>query len=739
MTALSIQPPYPLITDIDGQPLEDGYIWIGVANLPPIGNPVSVYWDAALTQPAALPVRTRGGYPVNNGTPARLYVGSDYSIQVQNKNGSVIYSAPVATERYSDPVVTGVSSAEVSFLQAGTGAVTRTAQNKMRDEKNVLDYGADPTGTASSVAAINAAIAANQEITFPPGTFLLSDEILIDKSITINCAPTNEYGAGGTIFMVAHNDAAKAGFKVGFGNQNIRFEMTGEPKFDAPNNTYAAFAGFWCRAATVYFDGIRSTFNINGVLIDSCYIGYVKRIQGTGKAYLCKVIGDTSLTFGECNIGSSTGGLASFQIETNGGYVRLEDVYLEAQSVRNLAITNCSRTAINIGSVYAENSSFYDIAIDNSENIVIENYRTNTNTKSIIVSGSTNVKINNVHAIDRFGSNEVVFIDSASDNVYVGGVLYDPISNDGVSTRAYSLIRGVLSGSPAPTMIVNPDLSLSARGTTSTVGGASVSSTVPSDSRMLFSDKSILVNSSNPLKIPITKWAKNKSVVIQLIYQSSATGDSDVEIGIWKGGSVQILGELKYFHQASADFQMVTLVTRLPNVANLDQYSSLEVRTTSGNTALVHYLNMSEYDGGMLPFGFIDESVLFVSDSVTLNSLGSRANLVPKIGNKLYRLKQYELVYATGTGGAGADATVGMGDANSSGTMATTGCNFTTAINQGPGLPCNVLAGTGPYPFRDHIVGTSANGWVVEVLAAGAAGGTAKGFVRAVPIGVNAI
>ena len=91
MTTLSIQPPFPLISDIDGQPLEDGYIWIGVANLPPIGNPIAVYWDAALTQPAALPVRTRGGYPVNAGTPARLYVGSDYSILVQNKNGSQIY------------------------------------------------------------------------------------------------------------------------------------------------------------------------------------------------------------------------------------------------------------------------------------------------------------------------------------------------------------------------------------------------------------------------------------------------------------------------------------------------------------------------------------------------------------------------------------------------------------------------------------------------------------------------
>jgi len=93
MTALSVQPPFPIITGFDGQPLEDGYIWIGVANLSPIPNPIAVYWDAGLTIPAPLPIRTRGGYPVNSGTPARLYVGDNYSIQVQDKNGSVVYTA----------------------------------------------------------------------------------------------------------------------------------------------------------------------------------------------------------------------------------------------------------------------------------------------------------------------------------------------------------------------------------------------------------------------------------------------------------------------------------------------------------------------------------------------------------------------------------------------------------------------------------------------------------------------
>jgi hypothetical protein len=191
MTTLSIQPPFPLITDIDGQPLEDGYIWIGVANLPPIGNPIAVYWDAALTQPAALPVRTRGGYPVNAGTPARLYVGSDYSIQVQNKNGSVVYSAPQATERYGALII---SSADISFLQAGLGAVTRTAQSKMRDVVSVKDFGAVGNGVADDTVAIRAAIAAlplqsstsiltefsRSTLYFPEGVYKITDYLTPD-------------------------------------------------------------------------------------------------------------------------------------------------------------------------------------------------------------------------------------------------------------------------------------------------------------------------------------------------------------------------------------------------------------------------------------------------------------------------------------------------------------------------------------------------------------------------------
>ena len=93
MSSLSIKPPYPAFAGADGQPLEDGYIFIGTVNLNPITNPIVAYWDSAKTITAVQPIRTSGGYPVYQGTPARIYTASDYSIQVQNKNGTVVYTS----------------------------------------------------------------------------------------------------------------------------------------------------------------------------------------------------------------------------------------------------------------------------------------------------------------------------------------------------------------------------------------------------------------------------------------------------------------------------------------------------------------------------------------------------------------------------------------------------------------------------------------------------------------------
>jgi len=176
MSALSIQPTYPIFTDIDGQPLEGGFVWIGQENLDPQVNPINVYWDSALTIPADQPIRTLGGYPSNSGTPARLYVNSDYSIRVMNKNGSVVYSAPAATERYSGEVITGVNAENVVYDPPFTNAAQTNVEAKLSQTVSVKDFGAVGNGVTDDTAAIQACFDAayGKTVFIPKGNYLVT-------------------------------------------------------------------------------------------------------------------------------------------------------------------------------------------------------------------------------------------------------------------------------------------------------------------------------------------------------------------------------------------------------------------------------------------------------------------------------------------------------------------------------------------------------------------------------------
>lgn len=194
MSSLSIQPTYPIFTETDGQPLENGYIWIGTANLDPQTNPIPVYWDAALTIPAAQPIRTLDGYLSMNGSPANIYVAQEYSIRVMNKNGTTVYSS-------LNGLADRLSSAQISYLPAGTGAVSTTVQATLRRTINVKDFGAVGDGVTNDTTALqnafNAAMAANAELHFVSGeTYKITTKLTGGSNLNIR-------GNGATLDMSA--------------------------------------------------------------------------------------------------------------------------------------------------------------------------------------------------------------------------------------------------------------------------------------------------------------------------------------------------------------------------------------------------------------------------------------------------------------------------------------------------------------------------------------------------------
>ena len=78
----------------------------------------------------------------------------------------------------------GLQSAGVSFVQSGTGAVSRTAQDKMREFVSVKDFGAVGDGVTDDTAAIQAAInaAVGKPIFVPAGTYKITTTLIYNTS-----------------------------------------------------------------------------------------------------------------------------------------------------------------------------------------------------------------------------------------------------------------------------------------------------------------------------------------------------------------------------------------------------------------------------------------------------------------------------------------------------------------------------------------------------------------------------
>jgi len=194
MTLTQLAPPYPIFTDKSGSPLDNGYLYFGTANLNPETNPITVYYDSALTQPAAQPLRTSNGYVMRNGSPAAIYTNGYFSVTVRDKNKAMVIYSPSG---YG--ITPGTSASltdQMTYNEGGTGAVNRVLTSRLQDYVSVKDFGAVGNGVANDTAAIQAALASipsgGGTVFFPAGNYIIASGLSLTN-------PTSLVGEGNSL------------------------------------------------------------------------------------------------------------------------------------------------------------------------------------------------------------------------------------------------------------------------------------------------------------------------------------------------------------------------------------------------------------------------------------------------------------------------------------------------------------------------------------------------------------
>ena len=333
-------------------------------------------------------------------------------------------------------------------------ALTKVSYSMISGETaNILDFGADPTGVASSTAALNAAIATNNAVFIPQGTFRLTGQSVLPGGMRI-------FGVGSTKSLLKCDISAHTGdfLRVAGGNNDLEhfgmfgtstsagtaiylsavnvYEFTGYVTVTDVNITEMNLAVRINNLFDVTFNNCRFFGNVKGMLVDPQYDGvgdngyfttltlnktYINQNSDYGFKATPTLV-SKNLCFRDSVIESNTGTTSGYQsyIEYADPFY-IENCYFEAvNTIPFMRLFSC-QTYIN--QAFVNDTGGLDLTAGSNE-LVAYRFRGTSATDKVIATGTILQKVefwdSNLGSSSSINSSKQIF-----KRTNIGATYYD--------------------------------------------------------------------------------------------------------------------------------------------------------------------------------------------------------------------------------------------------------------------------------------------------------------------------